>query len=40
MKDKDSIITELKNKIYVLDRENVEMQCKIKNLESKLKNSK
>ena len=40
MKDKDGIISELKNKINILDKENVEMNCKIKNLESKLKTSK
>ena len=30
MKDKDDIISDLKGKIYVLDKENLELQTKIK----------
>lgn len=36
IKDKDDIISELRNKIYVLDRENQELQQQLTNLESKL----
>lgn len=40
LKDKDSIINDLKNKIYNLDKENLELQCKNKNLETKLQKLK
>lgn len=36
LKDKDEIINDLKNRIYTLDKENLELQCRNKNLESKL----
>ena len=36
IKDKDDIISELRNKIYVLDRQNQELQQELHNLENKL----
>ena len=32
MKDKNDIITDLKQQIYVLDKNNTELSCKNKNL--------
>lgn len=40
MKDKESIIADLKNRIYMIDKENLELQCKNKNLESRVQKLK
>lgn len=40
MREKDGAILELKNRISHLDKDNLEMHCQIKNLESKLQYSK
>jgi hypothetical protein len=40
MKDKESIIADLKNRIYMIDKENLELQCKNKNLESRVQKMK
>lgn len=40
MKNKDEIITDLKTKIYALDKENLELQNKIKSLENKINKNK
>jgi peptidoglycan hydrolase CwlO-like protein len=36
LKAKDEIISELKNKIYSLDKENMELSQKLKNAENKV----
>ncbi len=40
MKDKESIIADLKSRIYMIDKENLELQCKNKNLESRVQKLK